>query len=143
MVELETAIVEQGGCAAALRTREQWLEHPQGKALAAEPLVAWDSARTGKKLGSDADAPLGGLRVLDLTRVIAGPVGTRLLAAHGAQVLRIDPPGFAEGISLLCETALGKRRATLDLKTPAGRKAFDVRGQRAPAPASQLPSGWG
>ena len=131
VVELESAIVEQGGCAAALRTREQWLEHPQGSALAAEPLVAWDEARSGRKLAGDADAPLAGLRVLDLTRVIAGPVGTRFLAAHGAQVLRIDPPGFAEGISLLCETALGKRRATLDLKTAAGRKVFDGLVRRA------------
>jgi crotonobetainyl-CoA:carnitine CoA-transferase CaiB-like acyl-CoA transferase len=60
---------------------------------------------------------LGGVRVLDLTRVIAGPLGTRLLAAWGADVLRIDPPGFEEVMGFLPETAAGKRAAFLDLAT--------------------------
>jgi crotonobetainyl-CoA:carnitine CoA-transferase CaiB-like acyl-CoA transferase len=65
------------------------------------------------------------VRVLDLTRVIAGPVGTRFLAAYGADVLRIDPPGFAEVPALLPETTTGKRTAALDLRTADGRVAFE------------------
>src|SRR5262249_29212347 len=70
-------------------------------------------------------APLGGIRVLDLTRVIAGPVCTRFLAAWGADVLRIDPPGFEEVGALLAETTAGKRRAELDLRDVAGRAALE------------------
>ena len=69
--------------------------------------------------------PYSGVRVLDLTRVIAGPVGTRFLAAYGADVLRIDPPGFAEVPALLPETTAGKRTAALDLTAAAGRAAFE------------------
>ena len=65
------------------------------------------------------------MRVLDLTRVIAGPVGTRFLAAYGADVLRVDPPGFAEVPALLPETTAGKRTAALDLRAADDRAAFE------------------
>jgi crotonobetainyl-CoA:carnitine CoA-transferase CaiB-like acyl-CoA transferase len=65
------------------------------------------------------------VRVLDLTRVIAGPVATRFLAAYGADVLRLDPPGFAEVPALLPETTAGKRTAAVSLATPAGRATFE------------------
>ena len=64
--------------------------------------------------------PCAGLRVLDLTRVIAGPVGTRMLAALGADVLRVDPPGRPELPLLALDGGLGKRRATVDLAAPDG-----------------------
>jgi crotonobetainyl-CoA:carnitine CoA-transferase CaiB-like acyl-CoA transferase len=59
--------------------------------------------------------------VLDLTRVIAGPTCTRFLAAHGANVLRIDPPGYAEITDLLPITTAGKWCASLDLRSPDGQ----------------------
>ncbi len=121
--ELEGEVVRAGGAAAALHAREAWAEHPQGKALAAEPLVAWDGS-SKRTLPAAGKAPLSGLRVLDLTRVIAGPIGTRYLAAFGAQVLRIDPRGFAEMGPLLPETVRGKRCASLDLKSAKGLDAF-------------------
>ena len=65
------------------------------------------------------------MRVLDLTRVIAGPVCTKFLAGYGADVLRIDPPQFEEVASLLPETTLGKRTAALDLTAPADRASFE------------------
>ena len=124
-VELESAIVAAGGCAAALRTREEWRRHPQGAAVAAEPLVAWEGRFDSRIPRISPQAPLAGIRVLDLTRVIAGPVGSRYLAAHGAEVLRIDPPRLEEMTGLLPETTLGKRCAALDLGKAAGRQSFE------------------
>ncbi|MGB7317999.1 MAG: CoA transferase [Planktotalea sp.] len=108
---LENAIVAANGCAAQMRSAEAWAEHPQGRAVAQEPLVHWQDH------GSCSPAPiksLNGIRVLDLTRVLAGPVATRFLAGFGAEVLRIDPPGWNEpGVEM--EVTLGKRCAGLDL----------------------------
>ncbi|MBN9178233.1 MAG: CoA transferase [Microbacterium sp.] len=69
-------------------------------------------------------APLGGIRVLDLTRVIAGPVATRTLAYLGADVLRIDPPHAPELETQHLDTGHGKRSALLDLRSPAGTARF-------------------
>jgi crotonobetainyl-CoA:carnitine CoA-transferase CaiB-like acyl-CoA transferase len=123
--ELEAAVVAAGGCAAALRTMAAWGEHPQGRAVAAEPLV--DVAMGGEgpppRWPIEADRPLHGVRVLDGTRVLAGPVATRFLAGLGADVLRVDPPGWDEP-AIVPEVTLGKRCARLDLRTEAGRDAF-------------------
>ena len=95
-------------------------------ALAGEPLVAWESGDARELPTFGRGGPLAGVRVLDLTRVIAGPVGTRHLAAFGADILRVDPPGFEEMPSLLLETTRGKRRTALDLKAPDGRGQFET-----------------
>lgn len=124
--ELEAAVVSAGGAAALMRTPEQWDGHPQGQAVAAEALTAWGAPRevraTTQGHGIEAPTaarPLAGVRVLDLTRVIAGPVATRFLAQYGAQVLRIDPPHWEEP-ALAAEMSVGKHCARLDLKTAAG-----------------------
>ena len=128
--ELEQAVVEAGGCAAALRTGAEWDAHPAGLASAAErPVVIGApvpiSGGTGPDLSAPGgSAPLAGIRVLDLTRVIAGPVATRYLAAHGADVVRIDPPGFDEVPALLPEATAGKRCASLDLRAEPDRERF-------------------
>ena len=123
--ELESAVVAAGGCAAALRTLEAWAAHPQGTALAGEPLCDRTARSTPPALSADASAPLSGVRVLDLTRVIAGPVGTRYLAAFGADVLRIDPPRFEEVAALLPETTRGKRCTALDLRAASYRSTWE------------------
>jgi hypothetical protein len=125
--ELEDAIVAAGGCAAYLRSAVEWAAHPQGKAVAAEPLIIWDKPSNGlaREWRPSPTHPLSGLRVLDLTRVLAGPVATRFLAGFGADVLRIDPPGWDEP-GVIPEVTLGKRCARLDLKTASGRDAFRV-----------------
>ncbi len=123
---LETAIVEAGGCAAAMRSLEAWQSHSQGEAAGAEQLVEWieHPAVEPQGLRQDRAQPLRGLRVLDLTRVLAGPVAGRFLAAYGADVLRIDPPDWDEP-AIVPEVTLGKRCAGLDLKRRDDRKRFD------------------
>lgn len=116
--DLEAAVVAEGGCAAELRSLEAWRAHPQGSAVGTEPLIAWSGSPAPWR-SSHADRPLAGLRVLDLTRVLAGPVCTRFLAGWGADVLRIDPPDWHEPV-LEAEVTLGKRCARLDLRTTAG-----------------------
>jgi CoA-transferase family III len=119
---LETAIVENNGCAATMRSVAQWAEHPQGRAVASEPLVRCEASQGGRNcdLAVPQPRPLQGVRVLDLTRVLAGPVATRFLAGFGAQVLRIDPPDWDEP-GVVPDVTLGKRCARLDLRTTAGR----------------------
>jgi hypothetical protein len=120
--DLEAAVVDAGGAAAAVRTPEQWRAHPQGIAAAELPLLS---------LRRSVDGPLRrrelrGLRVLDLTRVIAGPVATRTLASHGADVLRIDGPRIPEDPDALLDTGSGKRHVTMDFTTPGGRRTVDA-----------------
>lgn len=123
---LEAAVIEHGGCSAFMRSAEQWASHPQGLAVGAEPYLwrtmspavaapAWPVLRT---------RPLQGIRVLDLTRILAGPVATRCLAGFGAHVLRIDPPGWDE-TALAPEVTLGKRCARVDLRDSHGRALFE------------------
>ena len=119
---LEDAVVDAGGAAALMRTAEAWAAHPQGVALAAEPLVARSpgSALAGPSTWDpDPARPLRGARILDLTRVLAGPVATRLLAGLGATVLRVDPPDWDEP-ALEPDMTLGKRAARLDARAPDG-----------------------
>ncbi|MHA7175670.1 CoA transferase [Arthrobacter sp. Sr24] len=127
---LETALVTANGCAAFMRSPTAWMAHPQGRAVAGEPLIAWGEARQGDRgvrasniRPATSRRPLAGVRVLDLTRIIAGPVATRFLAQYGAQVLRIDPPDWEEP-ALEPELTVGKRCAKLDLKTPDGLAAL-------------------
>ncbi|WP_249677299.1 CoA transferase [Pseudomonas abieticivorans] len=124
--DLESAIVAAGGCAAQMRSWAQWQTHPQGQAVNAEPLVQRSHADTQVRqpwLGSAAQ-PLAGIKVLDLTRILAGPVATRLLAGLGADVLRLDPPGWEEP-SLVPEITLGKHCARLDLHDALDRLTFE------------------
>ncbi|CAB3792155.1 CoA transferase [Pararobbsia alpina] len=123
---LETAVVGNGGCAAAMRTIDEWAVHPQGRAVAAEPLfhIAAPFAAAAPRWRVASERPLRGLRVLDLTRVLAGPTATRFLAGFGAEVLRIDPPTWDEP-AVVPEVVLGKRCARLDLKNAADRERFE------------------
>jgi len=123
---LETAIVERSGCAAAMRTVQAWANHPQGQAVRDEPLLhhALSPSVARATWSVSADRPLRGVRVLDLTRVLAGPVATRFLAGFGAEVLRIDPYGWEEP-GLVPEVVLGKRCARLDLRNAVDRSTFE------------------
>ncbi|MCJ8203140.1 CoA transferase [Pseudomonas sp. RGM2987] len=125
--ELEQAVVDAGGCAAQMRSWQAWQAHPQGRAVNGEPLVQFahsDAAPHKPWLGSVAQ-PLAGLKVLDLTRVLAGPIASRFLAGLGADVLRIDPPTWNEP-GVVPEVTLGKRCARLDLHRPDDRSVFEA-----------------
>ena len=123
--DLEYAVVEEGGCAAAMRDIESWHHHAQGAAVAQEDLISRTLAQETVDSGwqPEPDRPLAGVRVLDLTRILAGPVGTRFLAGYGADVLRIDPPDWDEP-SIAPDVTLGKRCARLNLRSPDDRKQF-------------------
>jgi crotonobetainyl-CoA:carnitine CoA-transferase CaiB-like acyl-CoA transferase len=120
---LEQAVIDAGGCAAQMRSEAQWLQHPQGSAVQQEPLIAQQANGEAPmpEWPLSPARPLLGVRVLDLTRIIAGPVATRFLASLGAQVLRIDPPDWQEP-TLEEEFTCGKRCARLDIKSRVGRE---------------------
>lgn len=122
--DLESAIVAEGGAAAALRSAADWAAHPQGQAVAEEPLIHWEAGLAPSMWPATYQRPLQGLRILDLTRILAGPVATRILAGLGAEVLRIDPPDWDEP-DAEPEVTLGKTCAKLDLRTPEGRSQFE------------------
>jgi crotonobetainyl-CoA:carnitine CoA-transferase CaiB-like acyl-CoA transferase len=135
-VELEAAIVEHGGAAAAVRSHAQWLSHPQGQAVSGleltevepsepEPSEPEPSDTRMAELRSPGPLPCSGLRVLDFTRVIAGPVGTRMLAALGAEVLRIDPPALPELELSVLDGMVGKHSALVDARTRDGREKVE------------------
>lgn len=124
--DLEQAVVEAGGCAAEMRSWKQWQAHPQGRAVNAEPLIQFSVGgnQTAKPWQGSVAQPLAGIKVLDLTRVLAGPIASRFLAGLGADVLRIDPPTWNEP-GVVPEVTLGKRCARLDLHDKADRAVFE------------------
>ncbi|MBL8381541.1 MAG: CoA transferase [Burkholderiales bacterium] len=110
---------------AAARSFAQWDAHPHARAVAAQPLIGWE--RIGEAppvpLPPPAARPLAGIRVLDLTRILAGPVCGRTLAAYGADVLLVNAPHLPN-IESIIETSRGKRSCHVDLDTAAGRAAL-------------------
>jgi crotonobetainyl-CoA:carnitine CoA-transferase CaiB-like acyl-CoA transferase len=124
--ELEEAIFAARGCAAMVREPEEWRAHPQGHLVDDMPFVGIERAGDAPSRTRSASAgAMDGVRVLDLTRVLAGPVCTRTLAAHGADVLRIDSPNLPELEQQLVDSNPGKRSAHVDFATPEGRATLD------------------
>jgi crotonobetainyl-CoA:carnitine CoA-transferase CaiB-like acyl-CoA transferase len=120
--DLEDAAADAGLVITATRSFEEWDAHPQGRAVAELPLFSIE------KIGEappqplpKGDRPLAGVRVLDLTRVIAGPVCGRTLAAHGADVLLITAAHLPAMEALVIDNGRGKRAAHLDLRDTAAR----------------------
>ncbi len=119
---LEAAAADAGLVVTACRSFAEWDEHPQGAAIAELPLYSIDQIgdAPAEPLAM-ADRPLAGIRVLDLTRIIAGPVCGRTLAAHGADVLRVTAPHLPEVEPLVIDTGRGKLSTFLDLREKRGR----------------------
>lgn len=128
---VEAQLIAAGAAVAANRSIAEWRAHPQGQAVAQEPIRHFDErtppASPEPGWSPDPARPLAGIRVLDMTRVIAGPIATRFLASCGAEVLRLDAPGSDESSGMMgqgSDLMLGKRWAFLDLRAPGGRDRF-------------------
>lgn len=120
---LEDELAERGLCGARARTPEEWLLHPHGRAIDELPAV------TVNRIGPadpaplpPGERPLSGVRVVDLTRVLAGPTCGRTLASHGAEVLLASGPDVPNIEPFLWDTSHGKRSAWLDLDARDGRE---------------------
>jgi len=124
-IQLETAAAEAGLVITAMRSFAEWDAHPQGETLAHLPVL------TIEKIGEApverlpaADRPLGGVRVLDLTRIIAGPVCGRTLAAHGADVLLVTASHLPSLEVLVIDSGRGKLSTALDLRQATARNTL-------------------
>jgi crotonobetainyl-CoA:carnitine CoA-transferase CaiB-like acyl-CoA transferase len=131
----ETAAYAAGCVVAMMRSHEEWMAMPHAKALAELPLVSiekigeaaprpWPAKTWPAKTWPNGDRPLAGLRVLDLSRVIAGPVAGRTLAAHGADVLLISGPDLPAIPWLTIDTGRGKLTSFIELKSEQGRSVL-------------------
>ena len=128
---LEDQLASAGMCGAVARTPDEWRDHPQGQAMAGQPAVrvtasqpAVTRAPARSALAGDDRRPLRGLRVLDCTRVLAGPTCGRTLAALGADVLRVGSSRLPTIAMFEIDTGAGKRAADVDLDSEIGRTAF-------------------
>jgi crotonobetainyl-CoA:carnitine CoA-transferase CaiB-like acyl-CoA transferase len=123
--DMEDAAAQAGLAVTAMRSFAEWDAHPQGRAVAGQPLLTIE--RVGDAPAPSwppGDRPLAGIKVLDLTRVIAGPVCGMTLAAHGADVMLITSPHLPSVVPLVIDTGRGKLSAQIDLRDPAGRDAL-------------------
>jgi crotonobetainyl-CoA:carnitine CoA-transferase CaiB-like acyl-CoA transferase len=118
----ETAAYEAGGVVSAMRSYDEWSATPQAKALAALPVITFEKiGEAAPKPWPAGDRPLAGLRVLDLSRVIAGPVAGRTLAVHGADVMLVSSPDLPAIPWLTIDTGRGKLSTFIDLKREDGQ----------------------
>ena len=120
--ELEDAIARAGLCGGLVRDAREWDASDAGIALAARPVV--DVVQVGDSppipFPESPDQPLSGIRVLDLTRVLAGPTCARTLAMYGADALRVGAAHLPSIPMFVTDTGLGKRSTFIDLKTQPG-----------------------
>jgi crotonobetainyl-CoA:carnitine CoA-transferase CaiB-like acyl-CoA transferase len=118
----ETAAYAGGCVVAMMRSHDEWLALPHAQALAELPLIRIEKiGDAAPKPWPTGDRPLAGVRVLDLSRVIAGPVAGRTLAVHGADVMLISSPNLPAIPWLTIDTGRGKLTSFVDLKTEQGR----------------------
>ena len=118
-LELEEAILAAKGAGGMVRSMAEWAKHPQAAAIASLPLM--EILKIGDSPAeplAEAERPLSGIRVLDLTRVLAGPTSARTLAEHGADVMKITAPHLPNIGYQEYDTGHGKLQAYLDLRQP-------------------------
>jgi crotonobetainyl-CoA:carnitine CoA-transferase CaiB-like acyl-CoA transferase len=126
-LDFEDAAAAQGLVATALRRFDEWDATPHAQAIAAQPLFTIERIGDAPPFAlpplREDQRPLSGLRVLDLTRILAGPVGGRALAAHGADVMLVNSPRLPN-IEAIADTSRGKLSVHADLHSDEGRAAL-------------------
>jgi crotonobetainyl-CoA:carnitine CoA-transferase CaiB-like acyl-CoA transferase len=125
--DVEDAAAQAGLVVTAMRSFAEWDAHPQGQAVSRLPLLSLE--RIGDAPAprwSQGDRPLAGIKVLDLTRIIAGPVCGLTLAAHGADVMLVTSPNLPSVAPLVIDTGRGKLSTHIDLHDAKGRQAFEA-----------------
>jgi crotonobetainyl-CoA:carnitine CoA-transferase CaiB-like acyl-CoA transferase len=121
----ETAAYAGAGVVAMMRSHDEWSDLPHASALTALPLIGIEKiGEAAPRPWPGGDRPLAGLRVLDLSRVIAGPVAGRTLAVHGADVLLISGPDLPAIPWLTIDTGRGKLTSFIELKSEQGRDSL-------------------
>ena len=127
-IDLENAIAEMNLCGGMIRTNSEWMAEPHGKVLSQKPVV--EILKIGP---SDPEPipsgcrPLSGIKVLDLTRILAGPIAARTLAEHGADVLMVTAENLPQVHAYVADTSHGKRSCFVDIKENDGaRKLKDL-----------------
>ena len=123
-IALEDAIHAAGGCAGYVRRQDDWLAHPQARAVAEQPLLEIVRIGAGPSQTLRGPRPLAGVRVLDLTRVLAGPTCGKSLAEHGADVMKISAAHLPDSGLVELDTGIGKLSAHVDLRTPEGQRTL-------------------
>ena len=117
-LDLEAAIDEAHACGAMVRSNAEWLDHPHGQVLKSKPIVEIIKiADSDPKPFPEGNRPLSGIRALDLTRILAGPIAARTLAEHGADVLMVTDEHLPQITEHVMDTSHGKRSCYLNLKT--------------------------
>ncbi|MFM0084261.1 CoA transferase [Paraburkholderia sediminicola] len=125
---LDQTLADAGLCAALIRTPDEWAALDQAKAIAGLPLFEIErigGAPVEPPREAGAERPLAGVRVLDLSRIIAGPVAGRALAQHGAEVLMLNGPHLPNIAPLVIDNGRGKRSAVIDLRDATGRETLN------------------
>jgi crotonobetainyl-CoA:carnitine CoA-transferase CaiB-like acyl-CoA transferase len=122
-LDLENAVTDANSIAGMVRSADEWAAHPQSAAVDGLPLFEIVKiAESDPEPLPAGDRPMAGIRVVDVTRVIAGPMCGRTLAEHGAQVMRISGPGLAFSEALVIDTGYGKVAAEIDLGSENGKE---------------------
>jgi hypothetical protein len=124
--QLEDEAATAGLALGVVRSREEWLALPQGVATARHPMVDIDHFGSGgeRRLGTARHRPLEGVRVVELTHLVAGPTIGRLLAEQGADVIKVQPPIGDWVLPLWMDVSWGKRNIALDIKARKGFSRF-------------------
>lgn len=128
--ELEEKISSLGGTCIVVRSQQEWIDSPQGSLLVDTPLVSIEKLADSKPIPLSAPSnpesglPLQGVRVLDNTHVIAGPMTSRIAAEYGAEVLTIASPDHLDPRAMVVETGIGKRSSFCDLEAPGDIDKF-------------------
>ena len=122
-IGLENAIAQMGLCGGMIRTHSDWLAESHGKILSKKPVLEVI------KIGSSepepilsGNRPLSGVKVLDLTRILAGPIAARTLAEHGADVLMVTAKHLPQVHAYVADTSHGKRSCFIDIKKNEGSR---------------------